>query len=98
MAINQAELAAFTAETEALWGERVADSWSPDWCSHVIGLFTSRSSSLEGFEPQRWRCFCFGCKTEHRGVCLAGAVRNHVCHFASAHLHRDPMKVGLRKP
>jgi hypothetical protein len=79
------ELEKLLAETASLFRAPVYSHWSPQWASHVIGLFGERTE-----EGQRYRCYCTICGIEHRGVCLTGAVRNHVTHFAAAHYHKDP--------
>ena len=93
MKIDPNELLAFEKDTAKLWRAPVVSTWAPQWADHIIGVFGERALGLDGFEPQKYRCFCFFCRTEHQGECATGAVRNHVCHFASAHVHCDVMAV-----
>lgn len=68
-------------------------SYSPSWCSHVIGEYPEREVDPETgvAEPQLVRMRCTKCNDTHQVMCSTGAVRQWVLRYATAHAHRDPL-------
>lgn len=88
---------ALLKDTEHRWLAPVMSSYTPQWCQHVVGFFGIRDTDSPVPE-QRWRACCLKCGGDTRGVCITGAVANHITHFAAQHLHRNPLDHTWRHP
>lgn len=67
------------------------ETFSPQWASHVHGVFTREQDEDGKPEPTWVELSCDRCKARHRVHCASGAPRQHVLVWANLHLHRDPM-------
>lgn len=68
--------------------------YRPNWAKHCIGIYQPRSFDPETgeLEEQKIELTCEKCGTVAKATCKRGNPREHVAHFAIAHLHKDPFK------
>lgn len=81
-------------------------SYSPPWCTHVVGTYPAREyekndDGTQTLVPMRIDMVCNHvdpktnkrCGATWRHTCNTGAVHQWIQKFALQHVHRDPMRV-----